>query len=161
MFWESVSSFHSICNIFSCHCSSISLVLCYFLKSHFQIVSSCWWCYLSPPVRCVFDSVCSVTSSSVINLAKQVAPVPDRCAYTLMSEPGVQLLAVFQDRRRRDVTFLDQVILRLDNPGVNIYLGQGGRVQVNYLQPQFHLVQIMSSSHPPGRWISSVFDLFV
>lgn len=80
---------------------------------------------------------CSVTGSSVIDVTGRVHSVPDRCAYTLMSESGVQLLAVFQDRRRKDVSILDHVILRLDGPGVNIHLGQGGSVQVSHLQPQF------------------------
>lgn len=80
--------------------------------------------------QCVLDGTCTVTGSTVIDLGGKVASVPDRCAYTLMSESGVQLLAVFQDRRRKDVSFLDHVILHLDNPDVNIHLGQGGRVQL-------------------------------
>ena len=80
-----------------------------------------------------------MTGSTIIDLGGNVASVPDRCAYTLISESGIQLLAVFKDRRRKDVSFLDQVILHLAVPDVNIHLKQGGRVQVSYLQPQFHL----------------------
>ncbi|XP_067458894.1 alpha-tectorin-like [Thunnus thynnus] len=81
--------------------------------------------------QCVLDATCTVTGSTVIDLGGQVVSVPDRCAYTLMSESGVHLQAVFQDRRRKDVSFLDHVILHLDDPGVNFHLGQGGRVQLN------------------------------
>ncbi|XP_042283066.1 uncharacterized protein LOC121907522 [Thunnus maccoyii] len=81
--------------------------------------------------QCVLVATCTVTGSTVIDLGGQVVSVPDRCAYTLMSESGVHLQAVFQDRRRKDVSFLDHVILHLDDPGVNFHLGQGGRVQLN------------------------------
>ncbi|XP_069381902.1 pancreatic secretory granule membrane major glycoprotein GP2-like [Paralichthys olivaceus] len=74
---------------------------------------------------------CTVTGSTVINFFGNATSIPDRCAYTLISHSGVQLLAVFQDRRRKDVSLLDHVILRMDGPGVNISLGQGGRVQLN------------------------------
>nr|XP_019935335.1 PREDICTED: uncharacterized protein LOC109624861 [Paralichthys olivaceus] len=69
---------------------------------------------------------CTVTGSTVINFFGNATSIPDRCAYTLISHSGVQLLAVFQDRRRKDVSLLDHVILRMDGPGVNISLGQGG-----------------------------------
>jgi len=58
-----------------------------------------------------------------------VTHVPDRCAYTLLSGSGIKLLAVFRDRRRKDISVLDRVIL--DGPGVNIILGPGGRLQVD------------------------------
>lgn len=76
-------------------------------------------------------STCTVTGPSVIDFSDHVDFVRDHCAYTLMSAPGVQLLATFRERRRRDVSFLDQVILRLDRPAVKMYLGQGGKVQVS------------------------------
>lgn len=71
-----------------------------------------------------------MTGSTLIDLADGVTSIPDCCAYTLLSDPGVQVLGIFQERRRKDVSFLDRVILRLDAPGVDILLGQGGRVQV-------------------------------
>ncbi|XP_062287338.1 uncharacterized protein LOC133992668 [Scomber scombrus] len=77
--------------------------------------------------QCVKDAVCTVTGSTVIDVDGNAASVPDRCAYTLLSESGIKLQAVFQDRRRKDISFLDHVILHLDKD-VNIHLGQGGRV---------------------------------
>ncbi|XP_037627310.1 alpha-tectorin-like [Sebastes umbrosus] len=74
---------------------------------------------------------CTVTGPTVIDFSGQVRTIQDRCAYKLMSGPGLQLLATFQERRRTDVSFLDHVILRLDAPAVDIQLGQGGKVQVN------------------------------
>ncbi|XP_047193691.1 alpha-tectorin-like [Scophthalmus maximus] len=74
---------------------------------------------------------CTVIGSTVVNFLNYVVSVPDRCAYTLLSESGVELLAVFRDRRRKDFSLLDKVILRLDGPGVNITLGPGLRLQVD------------------------------
>uniref|UniRef100_A0A3B4XZY7 Alpha-tectorin-like n=1 Tax=Seriola lalandi dorsalis TaxID=1841481 RepID=A0A3B4XZY7_SERLL len=78
---------------------------------------------------CPCPSTCTVIGSTVIRFGGNVTSVPNRCAYSLMSHMGVQLVAVFQDRRRKDVSLLDQVILH--KSGVSIHLGQGGRVQVN------------------------------
>ena len=69
-----------------------------------------------------------------------------------MSESGVKVVGVFQDRRRKDVSFLDQVILRLDGPGVNIHLGQGRRVQVSDLQTQVHFERV--TDFHPESWKS-------
>ncbi|XP_070711275.1 alpha-tectorin-like [Pempheris klunzingeri] len=83
---------------------------------------------------CSFDSTCTVTGPSVIDMSNRVSSVQDRCAYSLMSissVPGFHLLANFQERRRKDVSFLDSVILRLDGPGVHIHLEQGGRVRLD------------------------------
>ncbi len=77
---------------------------------------------------------CTMTGPAVIDFSGYVGFVRDRCAYTLMSVPGLQLLGTFQERRRKDVSFLDHVILRLDQPAVDILLGQGGKVQVSFLQ---------------------------
>lgn len=69
----------------------------------------------------------------MINFIGRVHFVPDRCAYNLMkssSVPNFQVLGVFQERRRKDISFLDHVILQLDDQGVQISLEQGGRVKV-------------------------------
>lgn len=80
--------------------------------------------------------MCTVTGSTVIDFIGRVHSVPDRCGYTLMRStlgvPGVKLVGIFQERRRKDVSFLDRVILQMDQAGVQISLGQGGRVQVHY-----------------------------
>ncbi|XP_023281772.1 alpha-tectorin-like [Seriola lalandi dorsalis] len=82
--------------------------------------------------QCVVYSTCTVTGPTVIDFNGHVSSVQDRCAYTLMSAAGLQLLATFQERRRKDVSFLERVILRLDGSGVDIHLGQGGNVQLNH-----------------------------
>ncbi|XP_035984818.1 uncharacterized protein LOC110367112 isoform X3 [Fundulus heteroclitus] len=76
-------------------------------------------------------SSCTVTGPAVIGFQGQQSSVKDRCSYSLLripSVPGFQVLARFQERRRRDVSFLDSVTLRLDGPGAHIHLKQGGRV---------------------------------
>ncbi|XP_053190748.1 uncharacterized protein LOC128374504 [Scomber japonicus] len=83
-------------------------------------------CVTSTPPQ--VPGVCTVTGSTVIDVAGKSASVPDRCAYTLMSETGAKLHAVFKDRHRSDVSFLDHVILQLDEANVKIHLEQGGRV---------------------------------
>uniref|UniRef100_A0A0F8B755 Alpha-tectorin n=1 Tax=Larimichthys crocea TaxID=215358 RepID=A0A0F8B755_LARCR len=84
---------------------------------------------------CVLNTMCTVTGSTVIDFIGRVHSVPDRCGYTLMRStlgvPGVKLVGIFQERRRKDVSFLDRVILQMDQAGVQISLGQGGRVQLN------------------------------
>ncbi|XP_070771069.1 alpha-tectorin-like [Enoplosus armatus] len=83
---------------------------------------------------CMLNTMCTVTGSTVIDFVGRVRSVPDRCGYTLMrplSIRGFQVWGVFQERRRKDVVFLDRVILKLDSTGVQISLEQGGRVQVN------------------------------
>ncbi|XP_068453988.1 uncharacterized protein [Clinocottus analis] len=78
----------------------------------------------------VSSTICTVTGPAVIDFSGRVSFVQDRCAYTLMSTTDIQLLAVFKERRRQDVSFLDHVILRLVGPTVDIRLGEGGKVQV-------------------------------
>uniref|UniRef100_A0A8D0D9N4 ZP domain-containing protein n=1 Tax=Sander lucioperca TaxID=283035 RepID=A0A8D0D9N4_SANLU len=89
--------------------------------------------YLSlvPSTRC---TLCTVTGPTVIDIHGHVNSVQDRCVYSLIktpSIPDIQVYTTFQERRRKDVSFLDRVILSLDNPGVNIYLEQGGKVQLD------------------------------
>ncbi|XP_054643779.1 uncharacterized protein LOC129187950 isoform X2 [Dunckerocampus dactyliophorus] len=80
---------------------------------------------------CVNGAICTVTASTIIDHHGNTTSVEDRCAYTLLSESGVQVVGVFQERRRKDVMFLDCVIIHLDDPDVDIHLGQGGRVEAN------------------------------
>ncbi|XP_044027681.1 uncharacterized protein LOC122864393 [Siniperca chuatsi] len=78
--------------------------------------------------------VCTVTGSTVIDFSGRVYSVPDRCVYGLMKpqqSSNFTLLAGFMERRRQDVPFLDHLILQLEDPGVNMYLEQGGRVRVD------------------------------
>nr|XP_019961041.1 PREDICTED: uncharacterized protein LOC109641134 [Paralichthys olivaceus] len=80
---------------------------------------------------CFSNNVCTVIGSSVISFAGQVQSVQDRCGYTLFkssSIPGFQVVGVFRERRRKDVSFLKRVILQLDKARVQISLEQGGRV---------------------------------
>lgn len=79
------------------------------------------------------NTPCTVTGPAVIDFSGHLSFIQNRCAYTLMSLPGLQLMATFQERRRKDVSFLDQVILRLDGPAVDFYLVHGGKVQVSLL----------------------------
>ncbi|XP_074514400.1 alpha-tectorin-like [Sebastes fasciatus] len=112
----------SICSTVSCDVNGVA-----------SAVSDC-----GPMERCQGDgscaSMCSVTGSTVIDFVGGVHSVPDRCGYTLMDPsviPGFRVLGVFQERRRKDVSFLDRVILQLGTAGVQISLEQGGRVQLN------------------------------
>uniref|UniRef100_A0A3B3TH83 Alpha-tectorin-like n=1 Tax=Poecilia latipinna TaxID=48699 RepID=A0A3B3TH83_9TELE len=60
--------------------------------------------------------------------------VPDRCGYSLLrssSLPGLHVLGVFKERRRKDLSFLDRVVLQLDREGAQISLEQGSKVKVN------------------------------
>ncbi|XP_056284634.1 alpha-tectorin-like [Pseudoliparis swirei] len=87
--------------------------------------------YVKSRVICVLNAVCSVTGSTVIDFVGRVQSVPDRCGYTLLQSslfPGLKLLAVFQERRRKDVCFLDRLIVQLE--GVQISMEQSGRVQL-------------------------------
>ncbi|KAE8277530.1 hypothetical protein D5F01_LYC24512 [Larimichthys crocea] len=83
------------------------------------------------PNSCLLET-CTVSGPAVIDSDGRVNSVQDRCAHSLMSLPSVpnfHVLANFQERRRKDVSFLDSVTLRLD--GSDIHLQQGGRVQLN------------------------------
>ncbi|XP_054473762.1 alpha-tectorin-like [Anoplopoma fimbria] len=76
-------------------------------------------------------TLCTVTGPTLIDIHGRINSIQDRCAYSLMntmSIPDIQVHATFQERRRQDVSFLDRVILSLDDPGVHINLEQGGIV---------------------------------
>uniref|UniRef100_A0A3P8V557 Alpha-tectorin-like n=1 Tax=Cynoglossus semilaevis TaxID=244447 RepID=A0A3P8V557_CYNSE len=80
---------------------------------------------------CVFNSICTVTGFTIIDFPGRVHFVPDRCGYILLkSTPisGLQVLGVFQERRRKDVSFLERVIIKMESTGAQISLEQGGRV---------------------------------
>ncbi|XP_023279986.1 alpha-tectorin-like [Seriola lalandi dorsalis] len=98
---------------------------------HFSTCSSMELC--QGDNQCI---ICTATGPTVIDVHGQLNSVRDRCAYTLMkttSLPDFQVHATFQERRRKDVSFLDRVILQLDKPAVQINLEQGGRVQLGDL----------------------------
>nr|XP_043906278.1 alpha-tectorin-like [Solea senegalensis] len=83
---------------------------------------------------CIFNHICTVTGFSVIDFIGRVHSIPDRCGYTLLgSSPmsGLKVVGVFQERRRKDVSFLEHVILQLESEGVEISLEQGGSVLLN------------------------------
>uniref|UniRef100_A0A3B3TJ45 Alpha-tectorin-like n=1 Tax=Poecilia latipinna TaxID=48699 RepID=A0A3B3TJ45_9TELE len=83
---------------------------------------------------CAMNAVCSVTGSTVIGFTSRPQSVPDRCGYSLLrssSLPGLHVLGVFKERRRKDLSFLDRVVLQLDREGAQISLEQGSKVKVN------------------------------
>ncbi|XP_061917948.1 alpha-tectorin-like [Entelurus aequoreus] len=83
---------------------------------------------------CAFDAMCTLTASTVIDFVGRVHTVTDRCGYTLMKSgavPNVRIQGVFKERRRKDVSFLDHVIVHLDKQDVKMELLQGGRVEIN------------------------------
>ncbi|XP_039465397.1 alpha-tectorin-like [Oreochromis aureus] len=83
---------------------------------------------------CMLNSTCTVTGPTVIDFHGQVNTVEDRCSYSLVLTPSVpdfHVLGNFQERRRKDVTFLDSVTLVLDRPSIKIHLEQGGRVRLD------------------------------
>ncbi|XP_074479778.1 uncharacterized protein LOC141760657 [Sebastes fasciatus] len=107
---------------------------------------------------CMLDTSCTVTGPNIIDVNNNVHIVKDRCAYSLLSTPsvpGFHVLANFRERRRKDVSFLDSVTLRLGGSGVDIHLEQGGRVRLDdtvlsldSLAQTFHGVEL--SKDPTG-----------
>ncbi|XP_061924731.1 alpha-tectorin-like isoform X1 [Entelurus aequoreus] len=83
--------------------------------------------------ECVRDvNVCTVTASNLVSFdANYSVSVEDRCAYTLFSEPNVRVVGVFKERRRKDVMFLDHVIVHLMDSDSIVQLGPADRVKVN------------------------------
>ncbi|CAI5660819.1 unnamed protein product [Oreochromis niloticus] len=80
---------------------------------------------------CMLDTTCTVTGP-IIDVHGQINSIQDRCAYSLFSTPSLpdfQVQGHFDDRRRKDVSFLDSVTLHVD--GHDIHLEQGGRVQLD------------------------------
>lgn len=125
-------------------------------------VVSC--CSLSASVRCWLEHTCTVSGPAVIDSNGRVNSVQDRCAHSLMllpSVPNFHVLANFQERRRKDVSFLDSVTLRLDGPRVDIHLQQGGRVQVSYLQPQSRQCGLWSQILVTSSGVSALSDVSV
>ncbi|PWA19408.1 hypothetical protein CCH79_00017162, partial [Gambusia affinis] len=83
---------------------------------------------------CAMNAVCSVTGSTVIGFTSRLQSVPDRCGYSLLrssSLPGLHVLGIFKERQRKDLSFLDRVVLQLDREGAQISLEQGSKVKVN------------------------------
>ena len=88
---------------------------------------------LSISIRCVKRTVqCAVSGSSVIDFFNNHHDIEDRCVYTLV-EPqkgtSFKLLAGFRERSRKDVPFLDYLILEVG--GSVIHLEQNGQVRVS------------------------------
>ncbi|XP_015260644.1 PREDICTED: alpha-tectorin-like [Cyprinodon variegatus] len=84
--------------------------------------------------RCSLKPVCTVTGSTVIGFTSALHSVPDRCSYSLLkssSLPGLHVLGMFTEKRRKDLSFLNRVILQLNKNGAEISLEQGSRVKVN------------------------------
>ncbi|KAM9802835.1 alpha-tectorin-like [Syngnathus typhle] len=83
---------------------------------------------------CAFNTMCTLTGSTVIDFVGRVHAVPDRCGYNLMTSDAIQdvrIHGVYRERRLKDVSFLDHVILHLSSQDVNIILLQGSRVKIN------------------------------
>ncbi|XP_041821683.1 uncharacterized protein LOC121626990 [Chelmon rostratus] len=80
---------------------------------------------------CILDPICTVTGPAVIDFYGQLNYVEDRCGYNLLTGSSIQNLTVvanFRERRRRDVSFLDSVTLRLQGQD-DVHLEQGGIVK--------------------------------
>ncbi|XP_061926425.1 alpha-tectorin-like [Entelurus aequoreus] len=77
------------------------------------------------------DSVCTVTGSTVIDFSGNSTLVDDRCAYTLYSNSSIHVVGVFKERRRKDVVFLDRVVIELLDSDSVFQLGPGVKVLVN------------------------------
>lgn len=88
-----------------------------------------------PLVSCVPSSACTVAGSAVIDFSGKVLTVPDRCGYTLLSIPGLKVLGVFRERWRKDVSFPDHLVLKLDNAGVEIIMEQSRVLVRKVLSP--------------------------
>lgn len=106
----------------------------YFLQHFFLTGDLDRFCFSLFSSSCVLNTMCTATASTVIDFRGHVHSVPDRCGYTLLTSsltPGLQVQAVFQERRRRDLSLLDRVLLRLHEGRVQFSLEQGSRVYVS------------------------------
>ncbi|XP_038164131.1 uncharacterized protein LOC119798646 [Cyprinodon tularosa] len=83
--------------------------------------------------RCFINRICTVTGPTVVDSQGYQSSVTDRCMYSLLSDSSssFEVLANFQERRRRDVSFLDRVSLRPFGSNDYFHLEQGGRVKMN------------------------------
>lgn len=88
-------------------------------------------CIEVPPQTPIPHSTCSVVGPAVLDVHGQLNFVEDRCSYALLSAPDLQIVATFQERRRKDVSFLDGLILQMGRSDVHINLDPGGRVRVS------------------------------
>ncbi|XP_071378989.1 uncharacterized protein [Centroberyx affinis] len=83
-----------------------------------------------PPPR-----MCTMTGSTIIDIFGRISSTSTRCGHTLMrpsATAAFRVLGLLRERRRKDVSFLDSVVLQLNNDKtVLIYLEQGGRVRVD------------------------------
>ncbi len=98
---------------------------------------SFWFLFAS--TSCVLDPTCTVTGPSIIDFSGRTALIEDRCTYNLIRDstiPGLVVRGTFEDRRRKDVYFLDSVILYIESTETHFYLEQGSRVRVSILQTQ-------------------------
>ncbi|XP_072770485.1 uncharacterized protein [Nerophis lumbriciformis] len=82
---------------------------------------------------CVQGAICTVTGSTIIDYSDNSTSVDDRCAYTLFSNSSVHVVGVFKERRRKDVMFLDRVVIELLDYDYVIQLGPGVKVNNTYV----------------------------
>ncbi|XP_074551467.1 alpha-tectorin-like [Halichoeres trimaculatus] len=113
-----------------------------------KVVSKCGPMQSCHKGSCVPSSSCTVVASAVISFSGKVLKVPDRCGYTLLSMPGLKVHGVFRERQRKDVSFLDHVIVKLDGEGIEISVKQsrvrlnGNVLELNATAQEFRGVQL-------------------
>uniref|UniRef100_A0A3B5LGK0 ZP domain-containing protein n=1 Tax=Xiphophorus couchianus TaxID=32473 RepID=A0A3B5LGK0_9TELE len=112
--------------------------------------------------RCFTNLICTVTGPTVIDFQGQQSSVKDRCVYSLVSDSssGFEVLANFQERRRRDVSFLDSVSLRPAGSKVYFHLEQGGRIKtvLTLKSPVQQFKDISLSKDKNGLTATSLFS---
>ncbi|XP_061915702.1 alpha-tectorin-like [Entelurus aequoreus] len=104
---------------------------CDFMGSFIKCNASAYLDFAPQPNDyCVRDaSLCTVSGSTVINNRGGSTSIPNHCAYDLVEELDMQMVGVFNARRRKDVMFLEYVLIDLGDAVIK--LGQGGKVKVN------------------------------
>lgn len=76
--------------------------------------------------------VCTAVGRTIIDISSNVHTIPDRCTYKLTGKQGkYEVLALFRERHRRDVPFLDSLQITWLTTSLVIVLGQGSSVQVS------------------------------